>query len=567
MIASCCRAPARLFPAALLTAALGLAACADRDSTSHASTPQYGGTVIIAANSDLENLNSLVAGERYTQEVNRYLLFLTLVDYGPDLDYRPVLAESWELIDDTAAVFRLRRDVRWHDGAPTTARDVVFTFLRARDPATAFPNAEYFKRWTGAVALDSFTVRFAFEPHYEPLSGLPFTPIMPAHLLDSIPPARMRQASFNRRPVGNGPFRFVEYRANDRWIFEANPDFPQALGGRPYIDRVVWRPIPEVSAQVAALTTGTADVLLTARPDDFARLSVQPGLRGMVPAARQYANVIWNHRVAPLNDPGVRRALTLAIDRQQIIETLRAGHGQVALGPIGPFHWAYDDSLDPLPYDQQAARALLAEAGITDRTGDGVLNLADGRPFQIELKIPAGSTVNRDMAELVRSNLAAVGVRITVRPVDFATMGQDIMSPERRFEAMILAWQSDFRINLRDLFHSGAQAGPYQFSSYSNPRVDSLIDGVAAPRNRAEAKPMYDEIQRILVAEQPWTFLYYYPDMVLLRDRVQDVEMDVRGALLNVARWWVTDPRVPAGVPAPGDSAGHSRAPDPAPAQ
>jgi peptide/nickel transport system substrate-binding protein len=555
----------RLLAVALIAAVVS--ACADRTpSGAAADAPAYGGTVVIAGNADLEHLNSLVAGERYSQEVNRYLLFLPLVHFGPRLDYEPALAESWELFGDTAAVFRLRRDVRWHDGAPTTARDVVFTLERARDPVTAFPNAEYFTHWTGVAALDEFTVQFTFAPHNEPLAGLPFLPIMPAHLLDTVPAARMRQASFNRRPVGNGPFRFVEYRANDRWVFEANPDFPEALGGRPFIDRLVWRPIPDATAQIAELTAGSADLILTPRAEEFARLAGRDGLRGIERPGRQYANVIWNGRVAPLGDARVRRALTLAIDRRQLIHTLRAGYGEPAVGPIGPFHWAYDDALEPLPYDPDAARALLREAGLADRTGDGVLNLPDGRPFQIELKIPAGSVINRDIAEMVRSNLAAVGVRVVARPVDFATMIQDFTSPARNFEAIVLAWESDFRINLRDLFHSGAHAGPYQMASYTNPRVDSLIDAVAFAADRSAAKPLYDEIQQILREEQPWSFLYYYPDLVLLRDRLQGVEMDIRGALLNAPRWWVSAPRPAAEAPPPGDSADHSRAPAPAPA-
>ena len=491
------------------------------------------------------------------------MLFLPLIRYDSVLDYEPVLAERWELDGDTAAVFHLRRDVRWHDGRTTSAADVVFTFERARDPATAFPNGEYFALWKTAVASDSFTVRFTFAPHAEPLAGLPFLPIMPAHLLDSIPADRMRLAAFNHQPVGNGPFRFVEYRANERVVFEANPDFPEALGGRPYIDRLVWRGIPDQTAQLTELSTGGADLVLTPPAEQYTTVSTRPGFRGIVRPGRQYANVMWNGRVRPLDDARVRRALTLAIDRQQIIQTLRAGHGEQAIGPIGSFHWAYDDSLQPLPFNPDSARALLRAAGLTDGNNDTVLELPDGKPFQIEVKIPANSPINRDMAEMIRSNLAAVGVRVTTRPVDTSTLYEDMMSSERRFQGVIMGWESDFRINLRDIFHSGSMSGPFQMASYSNPRVDSLIDSASRARDRELATPVYAEIQRILREDQPWSFLYYYPDLVLLRDRVQGVEMDIRGALLNVQRWWVTDPRAPAG----SDSAARSRAPDSARSQ
>lgn len=544
---------------------LALAACGDREPSVDApSDAQYGGTVVIVNNSDLTSLNPLVAGEKYSQEVNRYMLFVPLVRHAADLSLEPALAERWEMLGDTGVVFHLRRDVRWHDGMPTTARDVVFTYERVKDAETAFPNPEYFQLYTGVEASDSFTVRFAFQPHMDPLAGWAFTPIAPAHLLDSIPSARMQQAAFNRAPVGNGPFRFVEYRQNDRWIFDANADFPEALGGRPYLDRVVWRPIPDGSAQITELRTGGADIVLTPIADQYVAVKDMPGFRGIDKQGRQYANAIWNSRVPPLDDARVRLALGLAINRQQIIDVLREGFGAQAVGPIGPSHWAYDESVEPLPYAPDSAAALLRAAGIEDRDGDGVLDLPNGEPFDIELKIPAGSVINRDMAELIRGDLARIGVRIETRPTDWGTMIEDFTSPQRRFEAILLGFETDFRVNLYDTFHSGALGTPNQFASYSNPRVDSLIDRTRLARTMDEARPLYSEIQRILRDEQPWSFLYYYPDLVLLNDRLQGVEMDDRGGLISIQNWWVSRAR---SAPAQSDSADRSQTRDSAPAR
>src|SRR5690606_36587815 len=223
----------------------------------------------------------------------------------------------------------------------TTSRDVVFTFERIKDPDLPFPVPEYFELWTAVEAPDSFTVRFTFAPHLDPLAGWALVPIAPAHILDTIPSARMLQAAFNRAPVGNGPFRFVEYRQNDRWVFEANTDFPEALGGRPYVDRVVWRPIPDGNAQITELRTGSAQISLTPQAQQYATLRNAAGFRGIDKQGRQYASAIWNSRVPPLDDARVRLALGLAIDRQKIIQTLREGFGAPAVGPVGPSHWAF----------------------------------------------------------------------------------------------------------------------------------------------------------------------------------------------------------------------------------
>lgn len=531
----------------VLTALLLLASCADPDAGPPART---GGTVVIAAGSDLDFANPLVSVDRWTNEVLRYALFTPLLQYGPDLEYEPALARSWEFEGDTAVVFHLRDDLRWHDGAPTTAEDVLFTFQRATDPETGFPNASYFSRWTGGEAVDSYTVRFRLQPHPDPLAGWPFTPIVPRHLLDTIPAARLRQARFNREPVGNGPFRFVSRRAGDRWVFEANPDYPEGLGGRPLLDRVVWRVIPENAAQVTEIRVGEVDLALQPRPEDVRAAAEREGIRALLVPSRDFNFVAWNGARPPLDRPVVRRALALAIDRQQILDGIRHGYGTPATGPIMPFHWSYSEELSPLPFDPDSARALLASAGITDRDDDGTLELEDGSDFAIELKFPSESGVNRDLAEAVRADLARLGVRMSTRATEFTTLVADLTSPERRFDAALLGWSGDFRLDLHDLFHSAALGGPYQFASYSSPEVDSLLDRASGELERDRATPLWRRVQERLRDDQPWTLLYYRTEAFLARERVRGMEMDIRGALVTLPQWWI-EPADPAdGAPA-----------------
>jgi len=529
--------------ALLASAALAATGCGERRGSpgaiDAAAEPEYGGTLVIASSTDLDAANGLVSTEVLTQEIIRYALFLPLIGYDERLEYEPVLARSWEMIGDTAVVFRLRDDVRWHDGTPTTAYDVAFTFERAKDPATGFANAGYFERWTAVEVVDSFTVRFRIEPHPDPLAGWPFVAIMPRHLLDSIPPERMRQAEFNRKPVGNGPFRFVSQRANDRWVFEANPDFPEALGGRPYLDRVVWRVIPENSAQATELLTGGVDLILGPRAIHLAELDAAPGVRAIVKPSRKYQLIAWNGQRAPFDDARVRRALTLAIDRQEMLTVLRGGYGTLASGPITPAHWAHDSTVSPLPYDPAAARELLEAAGFRDRDGDGILEDAAGRDFSFALTIPAGNEYNRSVAEMVQADLAEVGIRMTVRPLDFAALVAAVTSPARDFDAVVMAWEHDFRLDLADLFHSRALDGPYQWGSYANPELDRLLDEASATADREAARRLWARVQEILRDDQPWTFLYYTPDLFAIRDRVHGVRMDVRGAFTTLPRWWV----------------------------
>lgn len=501
--------------------------------------PRIGGTVVIAGASDLQSMNSLVNSDAWTNEFIRSAMFVPLIRFRPDLSYAPALAESWRMIGDTVVIFRLRRDVRWHDGALTNAYDVAFTFDRVKDEATAFPNTEFFEKWQSALVVDSFTVRFRIKPHVEPLIGWAMTPIMPRHLLDSIPAARMRQAAFNKHPVGNGPFRFVSEKSNDRWVFEANLAFPRALGGRPRLDRLIWRVIPDNNAQAAAITTGEVDIANAIRAEQVKQLTKRSDMRAILRPSLRYAIITWNAKRAPLGDARVRRALTMALNRQQMITVLRGGYAQIATSPVPPSHWAYDKTLPPLAYDPAAAKQLLAAAGYVDRDRDGMVESSAGKPFEIELKVAANNPFNRDLGEMVRANLAAIGVKAAVRPTDFPVIIQDISSPNRNFDGAFLQFSSDFRLGLTDAFHSKAIDGPFQSASYSNAEVDRLLDRASAATDRAEAARIWKRVQRILRDEQPWTFLWWSPDMIVARDRVKGAEMDVRGALLNVQQWWV----------------------------
>ncbi|MGH7505485.1 MAG: ABC transporter substrate-binding protein, partial [Longimicrobiales bacterium] len=253
--------------------------------------------------------------------------------------------------------------------------------------------------------------------------------------------------------------------------------------------------------------------------------------------SRQYSFVGWNLRRAPLDDVTVRRALGMAIDREQIIRTLREGRGELATGPIGPYHWAYDSTIAPLPFSPDSARALLRAAGFEDRNDDGIRERPDGRDLELSLKFPAGSGFNRDASEMIASDLRDVGVRLKLRPTEWSTLIGDLTGAKRDFEAVLMGWEADFRVNLRGLFHSAERDGPFQFAGYANPEVDRLIDLSSRTTDREHAKALLRRLQRIFRDEQPWTFLYYYPDLYVVDQRLAGIEMDIRGALVGLTDW------------------------------
>lgn len=543
----------------ILPLLLLLGACASADAPGDAAAPEqvdeaerYGGTAVVLL-STLQPLNPLIADVRPNLQLHQFALFTPVLRYDAELNPLPALAERWDTVRVTAdtlqLTFHLRRDVRWHDGAPVTAEDVAFTFERTKDPRTASPHAEMVRRYSPTVErIDSFTVRFRVRASPDFLLLWMTRPPVPAHLLRDAPPEELSRHPFGRRPVGNGPFRFVRHVPDQEWVFEANLDYPEALGGRPYLDRIVFRAVPDATARITELLSGSGDV--TAAPYvQAAQLDASPRVRVLAVSDGTWEYISWNLRHPLFRDPRVRRALTLALDREAIAEAVVLGHGKAGRTTVTPIHWAYDEA-DPaltLPYDPARARRLLAAAGWDDRDGDGVVEDSSGRPFRFALKTPAGLPTFNEAAVIAQAHLRAVGVHAVLQQVELNTLIDQLVgrvsaggAREREFEAVVLGWvDGAFGKDDAHILHTRSMEEPNGQAGYSNARVDWLIDTLGVALGRDATRPLWREYQRILAEEQPYTVLYYPDALYAVRERLQGEEMDARGHLISIARWWI----------------------------
>ncbi|MEK6768720.1 MAG: peptide ABC transporter substrate-binding protein [Gemmatimonadota bacterium] len=481
------------------------------------------GTVFYASGADLQSINPLIATHPLAKQVQRYALFMTLARYDPALVPEPYLAERWSWTADRHALdLTLRRDVRWHDGAPTTSADVAFTLDAARDPATGYPRAGDLACVTGVAAPDSFAVRVSFcraqERFPDVLTDLA---ILPEHLLGTTTHHALRTSSFNEEPVGNGPFRFVSHQPGRRWVFAANPDFPRALGGPPRFQRLVVVVVDEATTKLAGLVTGELD-FAGILPMHAGLVRRTRGLDALdYPILLTYG-LVWNTSRPPFDDLRLRRALTMALDREQLVRAYLYGFGEVADGPVPPSH-PLAVAVPRVPFDRGVAAVRLDSLGW--RLGPDGARAREGRRLAFTLNT-VGSADNV-LEQMIQADLAAVGVEVRIRQLELGAFLAAAQGGARDYDALVTGISGDLALGyLGALFDSRRMSGPLQYAQYRSDAVDRALDAGD-----------FAEVQRLAARDVPVTFLYHARGVQGARRRVGGVTMDLRGELATLARW------------------------------
>ncbi len=510
-----------------------------------------GGTLVIAHELALPTLGVLHTADGMAGQIQRDMLFMPLIKLDNAMEPVPWLAESWDTIrfspDSLELSFQLRKDVAWHDGVPTTAEDVRFTFERIMDPRTGAIPRRHFSLYSRHVDVpDPWTIRFRLRASGGFLTVWADVPPLPRHLLHEVPPELLVFHPFGREPIGNGPFRFQRRTSNEEWVFEANSGFPAELGGRPQLDRVVIRTSLDQSTRFTELLVGGIDVTHIL-PSQVEEARAASGIRLLDVVTPRWAAVFWNTRLPQFTDARVRRALTLALDRQAITDGVLLGHGTAGRSPITPFQSffaAVETEAPSSPFDPEAALALMADAGWTDR-GDGLLRDDRGNPLRFTISVIAGAGQHNDAAQIIQAQLSRIGVEVRIRPVEYTTLLQDMgagAGGSRGFEALLMSVAGEPRKDDSFFFHSRYHEDIGHLSGFSSPDLDSLLDTLALSLDQNQDLQLWQEYQRLLAHESPATVLFYPLSFVGVADRLQGVEVNGLGILGSIARWRVVDP-------------------------
>ena len=484
-----------LFPIAITLVLLGSAA---------AGAQSRGKEIVVGLGAEPRTMLAVTIVDWTTNNMLEHI-YDRLLDRDPKtFKPKPMLAESWRIVNNTTWEFKLRKGVKFHNGEPFTAQSVKATIDYALDPATKshFAGAAYWGLVKEVQVVDDFTVRFITKqpwPNLVDSAASTNSLMMPAKALKELGPQKLAE-----KPIGTGPFRFVEWKRDERLVLDRNPDYWQ---GPADVSRVTFRFIPEFSARLAALLSGEIDIMKDVPPQavEAVEKSGRASLRSTVSSRINYLALV-TLKPGPMQDLRVRRAMNHAVDVDELIKQVLKSRASRMCGPLAPANVDYAP-VDCYKYDPARAQALFKEAGV------------DPTKLQLTLDTPSGRyPLDKDVSLAIAAQLQRLGIKVNVVVNEWGTH-LDKIKNRNTGDMFFLGWGPALhgQGTIQPLF-----LADQTYSSYGNnktidekiARAQTLMD----PKARAEA---YAELQRLLHDEAPWVFLWQQHDLYGVASHVE----------------------------------------------
>lgn len=485
-----------------------------------AAAQKKGGSLTVGLELDIPGFDPLKVGVYDTAaNIAATLLLETLVSLDDNGKPRPSLALSWSSSEDFRTwTFKLRPDVKFHDGTPFNAQAVKWNFDRQKDPKNNCRCAFYIANFLSVEAKDDLTVVYSLK---DPAVNFPAILTRPDQnsTIHSPTAIQAKGDDYNRNPVGTGPFVLKSWTAGDRLVVERNPTYWDKA--RPYLDRVVLRPLPDAQSRFASLKAGETDLVWAdeAEADNIMRARNDKTLQVLTYAGSGAAVNAINTKVAPLDDVRVRRALVMALDRKKMSQALTNGLARPASNPYGDGSWVKCKDDGALPEDPKKAAALIKEYG---------------KPVSFKMLFTA-TPRGRAAAQVYQQLWKQVGAEMEIEMVDQSTF------PPRAFQRKfdVIGWRivdfPDPDVQMFANFHTGS---PVALANYSNPELDKLLQHARVTPDEAKRTEDYCAISRIINQEAIWFWTFQNTYYAMAKAKVKGVPK-LYGGVIDVSAAWL----------------------------
>jgi len=498
------------------------------------------GTLVISMSAAAKGLFPPLMGSASRQIEEQIYDYLAVV--SPDLNtfgdsgFLPRLAESWKWSEDSLSIaFKINPRARWHDGIAADAADVRYTYAVYTNPAVGSPDASELTNIDSVTTPDSRTAMFWYHRRsaYQLLDATQMM-ILPRHLFEKISMDSLKSAGPVATPIGTGRFRFK--RSTSGSSLEVTADTAN-YRGRPGLDRIIWSFAPDGATAVTKLLGGEADLFAALKPEDVGSAKQNPMLKLISIPAADYVFLAFNLRKPIFASRELRRALTMAVDRESLVRNVYDTLAKVAVGPTARVFPTTDTTLRQIPFDSSRAKAILDSLGWR-ATSSQTVRKRNGIELGFRILVPSSSPQRVHLAVLIQGQLRRIGVEVRIESMEFNAFSARIAS--RDFDAMIWDWRLGATPNsVRDLWGSASARNPEgnNYGSYQNARFDSYVDSAIAARTPVAAKKYFSGAYQTIIDDAPAIWLAEPKIVIGLHRRIRTGPMRADAWWFDLGSW------------------------------
>ena len=479
-------------------------------------------TLNLSMSSSPSRLNPILANDSASSEISDWL-FNGLFKYDKDGTPTVDLAKSYEFKTPTHLIIKLKEDVLWHDNVKFTSKDVIFTYEKIIDPKVFNSIKSNFQQVKSVKALDDYTIEVIYSQAYFKALETWMVGILPYHILKD--EENIMTSSFNKNPIGTGSYKLKEFKTAQDIELIANENY---FEGKPKIDKILYKFLPDPNTSFLYLKQKNLDIgglspmQIGRQIDD----TFKKNYTIIQKPSFAYTYLGFNLKDEKFKDIRIRQALSLAIDRQELVDILFFGYGQICNGPFLPNSFAFNDNVKTITQNIEKAKALLKEAGYDENN-----------PFTFELVTNTGNDIRINTAQILQYQLQKAGVIMKIRVMEWQAFLNTVVHP-RNFETVLLGWALALMPDAYPLWHSSSdKLGGFNLVSYKNEKVDKLIEKGSETIDKNELGKIYKELFQIISDDLPYLFLYIPDAITVINKDIKNIEPSFIGIMHNQKDW------------------------------
>uniref|UniRef100_UPI0040477A91 peptide-binding protein n=1 Tax=Aliarcobacter sp. TaxID=2321116 RepID=UPI0040477A91 len=479
-------------------------------------------TLNLSMSSSPSRLNPILSNDSASSEISSWL-FNGLFKY--DKDGNPIvdLAKNYSFETPTKLIIKLKENVFWHDDVKFTAKDVIFTYEQIIDPKVFNSIKSNFNQVESVKALDDFTIEVIYKKAYFKALETWMVGMLPFHLLKD--EKDLMTSSFNKNPIGTGSYKIKEFKTGQDIELIANENY---FEGIPKINRILYQFLPDPNTSFLYLKQKKLDIggLTPIQADRQIDVNFKNNYTIIQKPSFAYTYLGFNLRNEKFKDIRIRQALSLAINRQELVDILFFGYGKVSKGPFLPDSFAFNSDVKPINQNIKKAKELLKQMGYDENN-----------PFTFELVTNTGNDTRINAAQILQYQLDKAGVKMKIRVMEWQAFLNTVVHP-RNFETVLLGWSLALMPDAYPLWHSSSdKLGGFNLVSYKNDKVDSLIEKGSETVNRDELGNIYKEIFKTIADDLPYLFLYIPDGITVVNKKIKNIEPSFIGIMHNQKDW------------------------------